>query len=287
MKKQILVTGATGNVGSELVRQLVAAGHEVRALVHNEAQASRLPSEKVKIVLGDYAKPATLDAALSGVDAVYALTPIAEAATAWMTAIIDAAKRAGVARVVKHSGYGASAKSSSGLSRSHAATDEHLRQLGISYTILQPNSYMQNLLWVAEGIRRDGTFYLPFGDAKQSVVDVADIAAVAVKALSEPGHEKQTYVLSGPESLSYAELADAIGAARGKPVSYIAVPTAAAEQAMKEHGMPAWNAHTVAEFYGSVATGAYAAVTDHVKKVLGRAPTSFRSFIERYGDAFR
>ena len=287
MSKKILVTGASGNVGSELVRQLSAAGHQVRAFVHNEASAKSLPAQNVELAFGDYAKPETLDAAMRGVDAVYALTPVHEHATAWMLNIIDAAQRAGVKHVVKHSGYGAKANGATEIARGHAAGDEHLRKSGLSYTILQPNSYMQNLLWQAGSIKSQGAIYLPLGDSKQSVVDVADIAAVAVKALTEPGHDKQTYVLSGPQSLSLTEQADIIGAAIGKPVKYVAVSPAAAEEAMKGNGMPAWNAHTIAEFMGYVATNAYAAVTGDVKKVLGREATPFSAVVQRHLSVFR
>lgn len=287
MSKTILVTGASGNVGSELVRQLAAAGHQVRAFVKNEASAKNLPTHKVELAFGDYARPATLEAAMRGVDAVYALTPVAEQATAWMIDIIDAAKRARVKHVVKHSGYGAHAQGVTEIARRHAAGDEHLRNSGLSYTILQPNSYMQNLLWQAGSIQQQGAIYLPLGDAKQSVVDVGDIAAVAVKVLTEPGHDKKTYVLSGPQSLSLAEQAAIIAAARGKPVQYVAVPPAAAEEAMKSQGMPAWNAHTIADFMAYVATGAYADVTGDVKAILGREPTSFTEFVARHLDAFR
>lgn len=287
MSKKILVTGATGTVGNEVVRQLAAAGHQVRAFVHSEASAKGLPTQNVELVLGDYAQTDTLEAAMRGVDAVYALTPVAQAATQWMLNIIDAARKAGVRHVVKHSGYGAKVDGPTEIARGHAVGDEHLRKSGLSYTILQPNSYMQNLLWQAGAIQQQGAFYLPLGDAKQSVVDVADIAAVAVKALTEPGHDKQTYVLSGPESLSMGEQAAIVGAAIGKPVQYVAVPTAAAEEAMKAAGMPAWNARTIAGFMEVVATGAYALVTGDVKKVLGREPTPFKAVVQRHLAAFR
>lgn len=286
MSKKILVTGATGTVGSEVVRQLAAAGHQVRAFVRSKASAQALPTQNVELAPGDYTSTESLVAAMRGVDAVYALTPVAEPATQWMLNIIDAAKQAGARHVVKHSGYGARLDGATEIARGHAAGDEHLRKSGLPFTILQPNSYMQNLLWQAGAIKQQGAFYLPLGEGRQSVVDVADIAAVAVKALTEPGHDRQTYVLSGPEALSGAEQAAIVGAVIGKPVRYVAVPAAAAEESMLAGGMPAWNARTIAEFLDYVATGAYEKVTGDVKKVLGRDPARFEAVVRRHLSAF-
>lgn len=285
MTSPILVTGSSGTVGRALVRQLLAAGHPVRALVRNEASAQHLPPG-VELAFGDYTDSASLDKAMSGAGAVYALTPVAENATVWMIDLIEAARRAGVERLVKHSGLGARVDSASRLTRSHGESDEHLRRSGLHYTILQPNSYMQNMLWSAASIKEQGCFYQPLGDAKQAVIDVEDIAAVAVKALTEPGHDQQTYRLTGPESLDLAQQAALIGAATGRTVQYVAVPPAAAEQAMLEAGMPPWNVRTLIEFFGVVATGAYADVTPDVEKLLGRAPLRFAAFALRHATTF-
>ena len=282
-----MVTGATGNVGSELVRQLLAAGHNVRAFVKNEDAAKRLPTGQITPVVGDYAQVATLAAAMQGADAVYALTPVAEQAKTWMFNIIDAAKQTKVGHVVKHSAYGMRPGDAQSIALEHSLGDEYLIQSGLSYTILQPNSYMQNMLWQAEAIKQSGTVYMPLGDAKQSVVDLADIAAVAVKTLTEPGHNKQTYVLTGPQSLSVDEQLAIISGLIHKPLTYVAVPPEAAEQAMKESGMPAWNAHAMAVFMKAIGTGAFAATTGDVKKILGREPVSYSAFVQRYLAAFR
>lgn len=181
----------------------------------------------------------------------------------------------------------AGSDSPSALIRGHGSTDDYLRACGLPYTIVQPNSFMQNLLWSIGSIRSQGAFYQPTGDARQSVVDVADVAAVVVKALTEAGHEGQTYVLTGPQSLSYHDMAAKIGAAVGKPVTYVPVPAVAAEQSMLESGMSAWMAHTLVEFFGAVASGAFAAVHGDLERLLGRPATRLDDFIARHAALFR
>jgi uncharacterized protein YbjT (DUF2867 family) len=286
MQPRILITGATGNTGSEVVRQLLAAGQAVRVLAHSAESAKKLAAG-VETAVAEYDDSAGLDRAFAGVEAVYALTPVHQKQVEWMRRLIDTAKRAGVQRFVKLSGMTAGPDSPSALIRDHHATDEYLRRSGQRYTIVQPNSFMQNLLWSAASIKQQGAFYQPTGDARQSVVDIADVAAVVVKALTEPGHEGKTYVLTGPESLTYHDMAAKIAAAIGKPVNYVAVPPAAAEQSMLESGMPAWLAHTLVEFFSAVATGAYANVSGDVKKVLGREPAAFSDFLQRHLAAFK
>lgn len=286
MTAKILVTGATGTTGSEVVRQLVTAGHAVRVLVHNAEAAKKLP-QGVETAQGNYDDAASLAQAFQGIEAVYALTAVNPKQVAWMRGLIDTAKRAGVQRFVKQSGMTAGPDSPAALIRDHGQSDDYLRKSGLSYTILQPNSFMQNLFWSIDSIKHQGAFYQPTGEAKQSVIDVADVAAVAVKALTEKGHENQTYVLTGPAPLSYHDIAEKIGRAIGKPVKYVPVPTEAAEQSMKDNGMPEWLAHNVAEFFGSVATGAYAGTTATVQQLLGRPATSFDQFIARHAALFK
>lgn len=287
MTAKILVTGATGTTGAEVVRQLTAAGHTVRVLVHNAEAAKKLPQKNVEIAKGDYDDAANLAQAFKGIESVYALTPVNPKQVVWMRDLIDAAKRAGVKRFVKQSGMTAGPDSPSALIRDHGQSDDYLRKSGLSYTILRPNSFMQNLFWSIDSIKHQGAFYQPTGEAKQSVIDVADVAAVAVKALTEKGHENKIYALTGPESLTYHQMAEKIGRVIGKPVRYVPVPPEAAEKSMTDSGMPAWLAHNVAEFFGSVATGAYAGTTGDVERVLGRPPTTFDQFIARHAALFK
>ena len=142
--------------------------------------------------------------------------------------------------VVKFSGLGAGVADTA-IQRQHAETDALLQASGLPYTILRPNSFFQNLLLSAGTIKDHGAFYLPMRDGKQSLVDVRDVATVAVKVLTEPGHEGQVYEITGPESLSYAEVAATLSRVLGRPVRYVDVPPEVARDSMLRAGMPPWN----------------------------------------------
>lgn len=284
--ESILITGATGTTGGEVLRQLLDAGHPVRVLVRGPEAAAKLPPG-ARAVIGDYDDLASLDAAFAGIEAVYAVTPVSPRALDWMRTLIDAARRAGVRRFVKMSGMTASPDAGAALIRKHGEADEYLRASGVPYTILRPNSFMQNQLGNIGSIKAQGVIYQATGEARQSVIDVVDVAAVAVRALTEPGHEGQIYVLTGPESLGFHEVAAKIGGAIGKPVTYVPIPPAAVEQGMKDSGMPEWLAHSIAEFFGWVSTGAFADTTGDVQRVLGRPPVTFDQFVARNAALFQ
>lgn len=274
----ILITGATGNNGQELVRQLTALGQRVRALVRDPARAANLKGPNVELVAGDFDQPATLTAALKGTEKAFLLTPVAERFVSWQKAFIEAAQRAQVKHLVKFSGMGAGPDARSALLRLHHQTDEILRQSGVPFTILQPNSFHQNLLSAAATIQAQNKFYLPFQNAAQSTVDIRDINAVAARVFTRPGHEGKTYVLTGPEALTFQQVAEKLSSVLGRKIEYVNVPLAAAEDGMRKAGMPEWNVRTVSELLGYFASGAAATVTDAIPQLLGRPAISIEQF---------
>ena len=179
----MLLAGATGNVGGEVLSQLSAAGHAVRAMVRNPSKAADLAGPKVELVQADFDRPESLEAALAGADKAFVATPVDARHVEWMKAFYLGAKHANVRHVVKLSGMGAADDSPSQIILMHAETDRLLRGSGLGYTILQPNSFYQNLLGMAATIRTQDAFYLPMGEARQSLIDIRDIAAVAVRCL--------------------------------------------------------------------------------------------------------
>lgn len=282
----ILVTGATGNNGQELVRQLTAAGQRVRALVRDASDAAKLKGLKVELAVGDFDRPQTLEAALQGAEQAFLLTPVAERFVQWQTDFIKAAQRAGTKRLVKFSGMGASASAGSELLRLHHQTDMVLQNSGLPFTILQPNSFYQNLFLSAGTIKTQGAFYLPLQHAAQSCVDIRDICAVATRVLTSPGHEGKSYVITGPEALTFQQVAEKLASILGRQVQYVEVPLSAAADGMRQAGMPEWNVRTVSELLGYFASGAAGQVSDTVPRLLGRPAISLEQFAKDYRTAF-
>ena len=279
----ILITGANGNNGQELIRQLTAMGQRVRALVRKPAGAAT--GSHIELAVGDFDLPETLEAALQGVEKAFLLTPVAEHFVQWQKGFIEAAQRANVKHLVKFSGMGADASSASELLRLHAKTDDILRNSGVPFTILQPNSFHQNILSSAGTIKAQGVFYWPLKNASQSTVDIRDISAVAAKVFTTSGHEGRTYVITGPEALTFQQAAEKLSSVLGRNIQYVDVPISAAADEMRKSGMPDWNVRAVSELLAYFATGA-ATVTDTVPQLLGRAATSFEQFVKDHRGAF-
>jgi uncharacterized protein YbjT (DUF2867 family) len=282
----ILITGATGNNGRELVRQLVTAGQHVRALVRDPAKAATLKGPNVELVVGDFDQPATLDATLRGIDKAFLLTPVAEQFPEWQSAFIEAAARAEVKHVVKFSAMEADPGAKVEVLRLHAETDKLLRNSGVPFTILQPNSFHQNILSSAETIKTQRAFYWPLKDAAQSTVDIRDVNAVAAGVFTSSGHEGKAYVITGPEALTFKQAAEKLSAVLGRDIQYVDVPLSAAADGMRKSGMAEWNVRTVTELLGYFASGAAAAVTDTVPRLLGRPAIPFAQFVQDHRAEF-
>ena len=282
----ILITGATGNNGQELIRQLSALGHRIRALVRKPAEAAKLGGSNIEVAPGDFDLPETLESALQGVEKAFLLTPVAERFVQWQKGFIEAAQRAKIQHLVKFSGMGAHARSASELLKLHAETDEILRSSGVPFTILQPNSFHQNMLSSADTIKAQGVFYWPLKHASQSTVNIRDISAVAAKVFTSSGHEGKTYVITGPEALTFQQAAEKLSSVLGRKIQYVDVPISAAADGMRNSGMPDWNVHAVSDLLAYFATGAAATVTDTVRRLLGRPARSFEQFVKDHRAAF-
>lgn len=282
----ILVTGATGNIGSALVGELVAGGHAVRAFVTNPDAARTKLGGKVELAKGSHADKASLEAAMKGVDKLFLLAPPGPDQPAWEANAIDAAKQAGVKHVVKLSVAGAQYDAST-FGKWHRAGEKKLEQSGMAWTFLRPVGFMSNsLMWIGS-VKGQGAIYQPLGEGKMASIDPRDIASVAATCLTSPGHEGKTYDLTGPEALSCADQARLLGAAIGKPVKYVDVPDAAAKDAMLGMGMPAFMADAMLEFTGLVRSGGAAFVSDAVKAVTGKPGRTFEQWCRDNAAAFR
>ncbi|MCY9851925.1 SDR family oxidoreductase [Vibrio mediterranei] len=279
---EILVLGATGNTGSEVVRQLKEVGASFGVMARNLDAATKLDLNPDQVRVSNYDDVDTLTEAMKGIKKIYVAMPANPNNQQWMKNTVAAAKAAGVELIVKLSGMGAKANAGSEIIRTHVVTDDIVKASGIAYTIVQPNSFFQNLYGSLGTINAMGQFFLPIAQAKQSVIDIRDVAAVVVAALTQPGHENQTYLISGPEALTFAEQAEILTQVSGKQIDYVAVPQEAAEAAMKEAGMDDWSAEKLAEIMAWFGEGHYAEVTTTVEQVTGKKPRTFRAFAEEF-----
>lgn len=283
----ILVTGATGNVGSQLARLLTARGIPFRALVRSVAAARRLPAlAHVELVAGDFNDKDTLANALAGIDKAFLLTPSSAQAEAQQLAFVDVAKRIGTKHIVKLSQWAADIESPVRFLRYHAVVEQKIRDSGLAHTFLRPNLFMQGLLGFSQMIAEQGKFIATIGDARVSAVDVLDIAAVAATVLSEDGHAGQTYNLTGPEAITHKAMAAKLSAAIGHRVQFETVEPDTMRAALAAAGFPPWQVEGVIEDYAHYAREEATVVTDDVLQVTGRPPLSFDDFARDYAEAF-
>jgi uncharacterized protein YbjT (DUF2867 family) len=284
----ILVTGGTGTTGREIIGELKKLGATgVRALVRNPAKASFIREAGFETVEGDFDRPETLDAALAGVERALLLTPPSPQTFELQRDFIEASKRAGVRRVVKFSAFGADASAPEGFGKWHGQAEDYLRESGLAWTMLRPNFFMQNLLGQARQIAAEGRIYQPVGEARASFIDVRDIAAVAARALLEDGHEGEAYVLTGPEALSYYDVAAKLSGATGREVTYVPISPEQFRQGALAAGLPEWLVSALGRLNEIFAAGYAAEVTDCVRAVGQKEPVTFDQFARDYAQAFK
>ena len=282
----ILVVGATGKVGREVVRQLSASDAPVRALVRDPARASHIRLPGVDIAVGDLSRPDSLDAALSGVDRVFLASPAHPDQVELQGNLVQASKRRGVNRIVKVSVAGGP-DAATQIGRWHWTTEKQIEASGLGFTMLRPSLFMQQTLRFAPSIAATGSFAMPCGSGEVPLVDCRDVAAVAVAALTEDGHDRRIYDLTGPEALSFEAIADAIAQAAGRKITYVHVPPDYARKQMLAEGVPVWLADDMLVLFGAIREGYGGAVTDAVQKVTGERPRSYLQFARDHASDFR
>lgn len=284
----ILITGATGHIGTTLAKHLSAQGVPFRAMVrttdHLANTIAALPG--AEIVTGDFNDANSLALALKGIERAFLLTNSSEEAGKLQSNFVSVAVKSGLPHIVKLSQLHAAAQSPVRFLRYHAAVEEEIRLSGMDYTFLRPNLFMQGLLGFRETIATQNKFFATAGNASISVVDTRDIAAIAAAALTTSGHEGRTYDITGPQPLTHAALAESLSHALGRTIRYINVTDAELLPALLHAGFPTWQAEGLIEDYAHYARGEAAAVSTAVMDVTGKPARSFSSFAAEYAPAF-
>ena len=284
-KAPILVTGATGTVGREVVRLLVAGGHPVRVTSRGDV-ADSLP--QIETVFLDLQQRDSFKLALEGVERVFFSMPLAENMVDVAGWFIAAARDAGVRHVVRLSAFGVDREPPLELARVHGEVEKLLRDSEMEWTVLRPNSFMQNFIsYCAASIREQAAFYIPQGNGRVSMVDVRDIAAVATKALIETGHAGKVYELTGPEALDNHAVAAHLSSVLGSEIHYVDASSTETRHALQSAGMPTWLVTVLMELYEYSRNGHAAGITETVSSVVGRNPKTFVEFAQDFADCFR
>jgi uncharacterized protein YbjT (DUF2867 family) len=283
----IAVLGATGTIGRAVVQALRAAGMRVRAVVRDPKRARAVLGTGVTAVRADLDRPETLAPALRGAAKAFFVSAVDERYPARVAAFLAAARAAGVEHVVKLGAMEADLASPSAILRQHAETDALVRSSGLAWTLLQPNGFYQNLLWSAASIRGAGKIHGSLGRARQALVDVRDVAAVAALVLTRRSHAGRTHELTGPEALTPAEVAGVFARVLEIPVTYVDVAPAAARERLRASGLPGWNADEIARLYSVFATGVAGRTTDTVPRLLRRKAKPLEAWVREHAAAFR
>jgi uncharacterized protein YbjT (DUF2867 family) len=281
----ILVTGATGNVGSHLVPQLLEAGARVRVLTRDPERAAKF-NGGVEVVQGDLEAPDTLPAAFAGVDKAFVLSAGLKLAVMEGNAF-EAAKAAGVGHIIKLTGRHVNADFMADVPHAqvHAQSEQHLQSLGVPWTILRPGVFASNfLMWLD---RAEGGIFVPAGEVTDSFIDPYDVAACAAKLLTTPGHDGVIYEVSGAEQLSFAQAADKIGKATGRKITYHDIPEDAWRQAMLSHGAPAPDVAFILRYFAGVKAGKIYPPTRAIADILRRPPRTFAEWAKNNAGALR
>ncbi|GAA4205674.1 SDR family oxidoreductase [Microbispora amethystogenes] len=281
----ILVTGATGTIGREVVRLLAAGGERVRAMTRTPGKIAS-PAPGVEVVRGDFTDPESLVVAADGATAVFMLS----APGPWMAehdeAMLAAARSAGVPRAVKLSAIGTGDHADGRAGDWHLSGEQAVRSGGLAWTVLRPSWFASNTLRWAEAVRAGRPIPNPMRTGAQGVVDPADVAEVAARTLTSPGHDGHVYTLTGPEPLSIPDMAVRLGETIGRTVETVEVPLDDRRDRLSAAGLDPVFVETAVAGARLVAEGRNATVTGDVERVLGRAPRTFAAWAHDHRAAF-
>jgi uncharacterized protein YbjT (DUF2867 family) len=300
-KKTVLVTGATGTVGSEVVKHLAALSpstdYNIRAGVHSKNKSDKLrqfENKGIEIIDLDFTNQETVAHALNNVDKVFIQTiPVPNIADI-SSNLINEAKKNDVKYIVKLSAMGAGSEPESTILRLHGEEEKIIEDSGIPYIFLRPPAFMQNFVTqLGHTIRTQNAFYVPAGDAKMSFIDARDIAAVTAAILTDNNnhgtsqqYKNKTYDITGQDALSYGQVADILSNEVGKKISYIDISEDDARKGMKQVGVDDWSINIMIELFRIIRAGYGSETNTAVEHIIGRKPLPFAQFARDYAESF-
>ncbi|NEQ47425.1 MAG: SDR family oxidoreductase [Leptolyngbya sp. SIOISBB] len=283
----ICITGAGGTVGREVVKQLELAKVPFRVAYFSKEKVEAALAKGIDAVIIDYNQPETLRTAFQGCDKLFLLGPNALNQMQLELNAVEAAKAVDVQHIVKQSVMGAEDEAFS-LALLHRPVERVIESSGMAWTFLRASSFMQNVVtFMSETIRAESAFYSASGEAKIAHVDVRDIAAVAVKALTEPTHAGHAYTLTGPEAITYDDLAQELSAVLGRSISHISLPPEDLKHGMLAEGMPEAIADRMLDLERYYREGQANHITNDIKQVTGHEPRRFAQYLRDYASSLQ
>lgn len=283
----ILVTGATGRIGKELVLRLAADRHRVRAFVRDPERAAALLEPNVTLAIGDAERPDTIATALEGIDRLFLATSAVPQMVELQGAIVEAAARAGVRHIVKLSAWDAAAEAATALGRWHHAVEERIDRSGLAWTHLRAAWFVQNLLDFAPQVGSEHVLAAPAGDGPIAMVDTRDVAAVAATVLASPAeHVGEAYEITGPDAVTFRHLAARLALVTGSEVGYVDLAVEEARRKMQDQGLADWLVEDRLALYASFRAGKAARVTEVVKQITGFEARSADAFLRDHSFTF-
>jgi uncharacterized protein YbjT (DUF2867 family) len=280
---KVLVTGATGNTGSFLVPRLLGADIDVRVFVRDEKKAKPLKDSGAEVIIGDLDQPETIIPAVKSVDKIYLLTWNGPTQLQQAENVIKAALETGNPHIVRHSMWG---PGNSRIIKQGLQVEEIIKSSKLPWTILKPTFYMQNTMMAAQTIATQGNIYWDMKDGKLGMIDVRDIAEAAFAVITGKGHEGKSYVLTGPEAISFTDIAKIFSRVLERDVNYINVPGEASFQAMIGLGVPEWIAKGYVELSEGFSGNFANSTTQNIEILTGYPARSFEQFASDFTQVF-
>lgn len=275
----ILITGTTGKTGGEVARQLAAASIPFRALIRNPDKAGPIEALGAEIVIGDIGDNEALARAFDGVKKAFLVLPNDEQQLTLEKSFVDAAVAAGVQHLVYVSSLESVPESTNPITQNHVATETHIRESGLAWTMIRPTFFMQMFEGMAARIKDTGKIVMPAGTGTVSTTDLRDVGEVVVNVLTKPGHENMSYDLTGPELLTFSEIADQFSTVLGRTIEYVDQPIDEFRAVLKKVGFSDWRVDAVSKELEAIGAGSIDHTTETIGKLLGRPANSIMQFI--------
>ncbi|MCC7479320.1 SDR family oxidoreductase [bacterium] len=288
----ILLFGATGKSGAPIADELARSGASFKVFVRKAGDAAAFEARGIAAARGDIHDPASLSAAMQGIEKVLYLSPGSPSLVEDFRPVLEAARAAGVKHFVRLSVIGAAPDSFYILGRWHGQADQLLKDSGLSWTILKLTFFMQNFLGMAGSIREQGAFYAPAGEGRAAFIDTRDIGAAAAAVLGVPEadggvHKGREYTLTGPEALTHGDVARLLSEATGRQISFVDVPLEAMRQNLLGAGLPEAMAEALVDLMQNVQqTSRSAEIGPDLERLIGRPAQSFAAFAARHAADF-